>query len=501
MLRQPTVGDLIIRALRRYPERLAFTGADGEASYSDVALRVARLIALFDTLGLEKGATVAQLARNSISQWSVIAACYIAGLRSVTMQAYAADPEGQAYFLRKSDADVVICDAEFAGCVQPLTALVPRVRNWFCHQEAIPGAVGLAEAMEKVAPTELVDRAEPEDIVRVGFTSGTTGPAKGVLLSSRALAACAVINTSEDPWPRRPVVLCAEGVAGGFGNFIVPTLMLGGTVVLGQRAEPEVVLALMGQYRPNMLLCLPMLFNAILDHSEAGAVDWSSLELLIFSGASIAPTRLAEAQGLFGPVVSQVYGQTDCPKGLAILTRADHSRPDKLGSVGTPFSTVEVAILGRDGGRCAVGEIGELCARGPIVMSGYAQEPELSAARLSNGWLHTGDLASQDVDGYLTLYDRVEYRLVDGERTVPARQVEDGLRGRAGILDVALVQHGGRVTAFVVGADGISDEAVRDHARRAGWDRIDAVRIIDELPLLMIGRVNKGLLRQWAEAA
>ncbi|GAB1511046.1 class I adenylate-forming enzyme family protein [Actinophytocola sp. KF-1] len=337
------IGELVLGALRARPDRVAFEHAGTALSYRDAETTVLGLVALLAKLPPED--TVVQVRPNDPLQWLVNAACYVAGRRS-------------------------------AGIAPGTPDLAERL--------ARIGPATVLSDVDVPAPGGPVEVAPAEAVVRLGFTRGTMGPVKGVELTSGALGAVATMLRDTLPWPDRPRVLCPEPVAGGFGNLVAPTLSLGGTLVIPDESDVDALLDAVEAHRPTVLLLMPPTFRAVLDHPRA--VDWSCLELLIYSGTSLTADEIDRAHTRFGPVLCQVFGQVEVPKTIAYSTPDDHLGPHRS-SLGRPFPGTEIRI----------DETGELCVRGPNIARSYAF-PAGSPVR--DGWLRTGDLCRVE-NGYL----------------------------------------------------------------------------------------------------
>jgi fatty-acyl-CoA synthase len=329
-------------------------------------------------------------------------------LRSVSLHPTLTSEHAQAALLDFADTKLFLGDRSFDERLPAYRARAGHVRHWFSHDAGgtLPSFWQAAAAFDGTA---LCNRAAPEDIVRLGLTRGTMGPRKGVLLSARALAATAMIQLADVDWPAEPTVLCAEPIAGGFGNMVLPTLLRGGTLVLQQGFEPGRFVDAMQLHRPSVALMLPSALLQLLDAPEAAAADWSSLHLLVYSGGSLASERIEQAHRLFGHVLCQVHGQTECPKAFSLLRPHEHaSTEDSVRlSLGMPCSGTQVAILHDDLSPCPPHVVGELCVRGPAIASGYWRQPELTAQALRGGWWHSGDRCFVDARGYLHFVERM----------------------------------------------------------------------------------------------
>ncbi|MGY3563988.1 fatty-acyl-CoA synthase [Bradyrhizobium sp. USDA 4463] len=497
-----TIGDLIIGALNRYHDRTAFVHGAQQISYGEVADTVSRLIQLFEKCRLEAGDTVVQVASSCPEQWCVTAACYIAGLRSVTLHSSGGSVEDQAKLISRSAASIVICDSQ-DDRVSKLKERCSDVRLWYSHGRDCTGVANLWEQASVFPPGPLKNVANSEDIIRLGYTGGTTGPRKGVLLSNRSLLAMTMISLSDVEWPERPCVLSAEAVAGGFGNMILPTLQRGGTFIMQGDFDPSAFLDAVQQHRPNVLLFLPPTLRALMSDPRAKERDWSHLSLLIYSGANLPVPVIREALDLFGPVLCQVYGQTECPKSLAVLRKTDHASKDEklLGSLGQPCSGIQTVLLDHQLRECEVGQVGELCVRGPIVTSGYWMNPAATQRATEGGWWHTGDLCVRDERGYLYFVDRAEDAVIAAGRLIYPRLLEERLMAHPAVQAVAVMLSGtasGSVAAraIVVQRGDLNEDELRPLAEGEDGVRLISLHSTDQLPRTAIGRIDRGTLRE-----
>jgi fatty-acyl-CoA synthase len=453
---------------------------------------------------------VVQLCRNSPEQWFVVAALYIAGLRSVNLHPMGSI-EDHVFIINDSEALAVIADGHHASRIADFQRLCPSVRVWACHGDADRLPCVWKEA-GRFTPARLIADSGPEDIIRLAYTGGTTGRPKGVMLSNRALMANLLLSLAESDWPLDIRVLCVTPITHGAGNLIVPALFRGGTVYLHKEFDKSRFLEAVEKEKITVTFCVPTLLYALLDHGPTREADLSSLKLILYGAAPMAPTRIKEALTVFGPVLCQRYGQTEAPSSIASLRIVDHEhqRRDLLSSCGRPFPGIRVEILDDEGGRVPQGEIGEICLRGPILMSGYWKQPELTAEVFRHGWLHTGDMAREDEQGYLYIVDRKKDMIISGGFNVYPREVEDVLTACPGVAAAAVIgvpdaRWGEAVVAFVQPRPGITLEedalkrTVRE--RKGPVNTPKQIRIVDKMPATALGKPDKKQLRAWYSAS
>ena len=493
------VGDIILTALARFPDRIAFIDGEGEVSYADLGRRIAQALGAFVRLGLRPGDTVAQLSANGTDMYAVMAAAYIGGYRSLTLHPLAGR-EDQQFILADAGARVLIADAKHVVRAQELS--LPGLRR-LGHA----AADGL-EPFWTAADTEsiLPDQAwgGAETIVRLAYTGGTTGRPKGVMLSNRALVANSMMALAGIPWPVDDIrFLCPAPISHGAGSIILPTLVRGGTIILQQGFDVTRFCAALTRYKANVTWLVPTMLIGLLDQTDAAQADFTSLRTLIWSGAPMAPARVGQAIDRFGPVLVQCYGQTEAPNTILTLAGTDLAR--KPMAAGRPFPGLEVALLDGQGQPVAKGAAGEICVRGPLVMSCYWRMPEASREAFAHGWLHTGDVGRIDADGDWHIIDRQKEMIITGGFNVFPKEVEDVLTAQPGVAAACVfgVPHpkwGEAVAAVVVTAPGatLSAEALAQAVRDAKGP-IQVPKLIEPMPaipLTGLGKPDRKALRR-----
>lgn len=500
-----TLGETIISAIRRNPERVAFIAGDSQLTYREMGERIARAIAMFDTLGLRPGDAVAQLSGNRPELFCIVAAAYIHGLRSVTLHA-AASVSDHAHILRDSQAKLFITEDYHAKSAAELKAIAGEALCWFSHDGngEIRNFWTEAEALD---PGNLAVRSASDRVIRLAYTGGTTGKSKGVMLTDRSLLTNTLLWLSAFAWPDHVRYLCVAPMSHGAGSLILPVLMRGGTIVLHRGFDAGRILADIERHDIDVTWLVPTMLYGLLDHEDTAKVELSSLKAVVYSGAPASPTRIAQALDVFGPVMVQAYGQTEAPNTILILDQRDHSDASsgRLHSAGRPAPGLQVALLDDEGREVGQGDVGEICVRGPLVMDGYWNQPEQTEETLRGGWLHTGDLAHRDEDGFYYIVDRKKDMVISGGFNVYPREIEDVLSAHPDVAAVAVIgipdaKWGEAVTAVVVPHAGRDPKAedlmdlVRE--RKGPVHTPKTVVFVETLPLTSLGKTDKKALRQ-----
>ena len=506
-----TIADVVISAIAEYPQRKAFSNDEAVVTYRELGEQISRIGQLLDSLGLRPGDTVAQLGVNRYEVFAIIVAVYMRGLRSLTLHAMGSEAD-HAYVLNDSDAKVVIVDEYHGSRVSALQSRCPQVAKWLSVGQ-VSGCTDLSKAISAFNPQPFAVNGDAESVVRIAYTGGTTGQPKGVMLSNRALLTNALLDVAAKDWPQDVRYLCVAPISHGAGSMVVPTLMQGGCVTLLRSFSVDAVIEAIKKYACNVTWMVPTMLYGLLDSGRTQEVDWSRFHSLVYSGAPASPTRIRQALNLLGPVLLQSYGQSEAPNDILILSREDHARLDDaaLASAGRPYPLLRVALLDDNGNEVPQGERGEICVRGPIVMSGYLNKPEETAAVLSGDWLHTGDVAYKGADGLYYIVDRKKDLIITGGFNVFPKEIEDTICANPGVAAAAVIgvpdpKWGEMVVAYVqlkAGMD-ISGEVIANEVRQAKGPVATPKRVefVSTLPLTGLGKIDKKALRSihWASS-
>ena len=498
----PTFFSLVLRALRKYPERTAFRQGELAVLYQDVIDFMGKAQAVLSSHGMRRGARVALLTENRYETWCASVAAQ--GLGAATSWLHPLSSlDSQVSQIRDVGATVLIIDTDgFKARAHELAAALPDV-SVFHVGEAGPGAdlLTLVAEHEQVQP---IERAIATDIGTLNFTGGTTGRQKAIVREAGQVALMAIAMNSELELPDGVQYLAIALISHVTGQLIAPTLMRGGTVHLIKKFDAGQVLEIIQRERISATLMVPTMIYKLLD-APLEEFDLGSLELVVYAGSVISPDRLRQAIQRIGPVFSQVYAQTECTP-IAILRRSDHDLddPSSLAACGYPMATAEIAILDDSNQPVAAGEIGEICVRSPSVMQSYLEQPEATQQALAGEWLHTGDIGFADPRGRLSIVDRKKDMIVSGGSNVYPREVEDVLAAHGAVASVAVVgvphaTWGEAVAAFVVLRDGAEVEAADliAYVRERKGPLIAPKQVIfaDALPTTPFGKIDKKKLR------
>ena len=461
--------------------------------------RSRRLGAGLTELGIPPGDRVVVTMANAPEVGIAYQAIWRAGA-VVTPASFLLPAADLRHVVSDSEATAVITSPEFADKAREATSGIETVKFVISNGDG-DGLVSLA-ALEGAQPAPIVPRDDGE-LAALLYTGGTTGRAKGVMLSHANLdfSGAAAQQAAFVQGVNRGLVALpmshAYGLLVTIATMHSPERTLG---VLMRWFEPTRFLAVIEEHRLQTSAVVPSMLQILLSE-RLEDYDLSSLRFLSCGAAPLAP-EVAEQFTRRVPSVSirQGYGLTES----AALISTNPVGRERDGSVGLPVPGTEVRILDDDARELAPNEVGEICARSPGVMRGYWRAPEADAEALRGGWLHTGDLGYLDEDGYLFIVDRKKDLIIRGGFNVYPRDVEDALQEHPAIEAAGVVGrpdeiHGEEVVAFVSlrpDATTTAEELIEwGRGRIGGYKYPREVLILDAMPLTNVGKLDRKALR------
>ncbi|HEY4243669.1 MAG TPA: long-chain fatty acid--CoA ligase [Kofleriaceae bacterium] len=354
-----------------------------------------------------------------------------------------------------------------------------------------------------------LDVAPLDDVAMVVGTGGTTGRPKGVMLTGHNLEAMTALTLMGYPFVHRPVYLALAPLTHAAGVLCFPILTRGGRIVIMPAPDLGELLALIPLHRVTHLFLPPTLIYMLLADARLATTDLSSLVCFWYGAAPMSVQKLEEALVRIGPVMAQLFGQTEAPMMITTMAPAEHFRADgsiareRLASCGRPSPLTTVAILGDDGAVLPAGQRGEIVVRGPLVMAGYYQDEAATREASRFGWHHTGDIGYLDDDGYLFIVDRLKDMIISGGFNVYSAEVEQALMQHAAVQDCAVIglpdeKWGERVVAVVqLRGEATADELIAFVKARIGSVKAPKqLEIWPDLPRSKVGKVLKSEIKQ-----
>jgi len=412
-------------------------------------------------------------------------------------------PAEVVYIAADSGARAVVAIEQTAPLAQAAAAQCPDLQHVIVSGESVPaGAIDFAALMAG-PPGDLPEPGADADIAALMYTSGTTGRAKGAMLSHTNLVANAQSCADGVRMTPDDIFLTVLPLFHSFGATVcmITPVLVGATSVLLPRFDALPALQAIEAERVTLFAGVPSMFAWLTALKAERVPDTSSLRLCISGGAPL-PTEIIEPfEARYGSCLLEGYGPTEASPVVS-CNRARDTR--RIGSVGPPLPGVEVQIQDDEGRQIPAGEVGEICVRGANVMQGYWHAPEQTAETMRAGWLLTGDLGRVDDQGYIYIVDRKKDLIIVGGLNVYPREVENVLRELPEVRDCAAIgvksaMQGERVKAFVElhEGQGLDEERALTHCheRLARYKVPRSIEVIATLPRSATGKVLKRELR------
>jgi len=508
------LGMYTARSARFWANRPAILFRDRALSYAQLEQRSNRLAHALLALGLQRGDRVAVVSPNRPEIVELECALYKTGLVKVALNSRLA-PGELADALANAEPVACLAGPEHRGMVDEAAAQVPGLRHRIAFSPA-PGQGGwldyealLAQASDAHIHVEM----RADELAVLHYTSGSTGKLKAAMQTvGNRMASLRKIVMGRMHAQRDDVLMLCGPITHASGMFIQPMLYQGVTVLLMERFQPAEILEAIEKHRVTMCFFVPAMINALLAEPSIRTRDLSSLRLVSYGAAPMSPSRIREAWAAFGPVMAQGYGAGETTGGVIALGIDDHAlaieggRPELLSACGRPACESDVQVLDAQGRAVEGDEIGEICVRGPDVFAGFWRAPEPTREALGeDGWLHTGDLARVDREGYIHIVDRKKEMLVSGGFNVYPTEVEAVLAQHDAVYEVCVIgvpdDHWGEaVKAIVVLREGARAEAgeLMDfcRGRLADFKRPRSVDFTEHLPKNANGKLSRKDVRE-----
>jgi acyl-CoA synthetase (AMP-forming)/AMP-acid ligase II len=418
------IGTLPARHARYRPDKIAFVFGDERLTWRRFNADINRLANALLRDGLRKGDKIATLLPNCPELMAAYWAAAKTGLVMVPCSTLLREG-GLASLLRDSDARVVLLDAKLAPLAAAIRGGLSGIRpeRWIAVGGRAEGFRGYADLVEDAPEHEPPDAGLVDsDPYNIMYTSGTTGAPKGIVHTHYIRAMyCALFASAWRMTPESVVLHAGAIVFNGAMLDLMPWMFLGCRYVLHPAFDAGAVLRDIERERVTHMVMVPSQIVALLDHPVFESARLQSLEMLQSVGAPLLLEHKNRLNAALPGRFYELYGLTE--GFVTVLDREDAVR--KAGSVGVPPPFFEIRILDENGRDAPTGTVGEICGRGPILMAGYHQRPDLTAQAVPDGWLRSGDLGYLDEDGFLYLVDRKKDLIVSGGVNVYPKDIEE----------------------------------------------------------------------------
>ncbi len=500
------IGSIFSGHARYRPDHLAFVFEDQRLTWLELNKSINRLANALLELGIQKGDKVATILPNCLELFETYWAVTKIGAVVVPSSTLLLQ-EGMKTLLQNSDSVLLITNSSF---VEPINAIKPELpaiadnRYLLIDSSDAPGYQdyhALKAGASDLEPEGIrIDRDDPFNIM---YSSGTTGLPKGIVHTHFIRAMYATIFASSYRMTPESVTMHAGAIVfnGAFVD-LMPTVYLGATYVLLPQFDPISYIETIERERVTHVMMVPAQIISMLNSPNFSADALKSLEMILSLGAPLHLEHKEELNKRLPGRFYELYGLTE--GFVTVLDKNDYAA--KPNSVGVPPQFNEMKILDENENEVAVGEVGEICGRGPLLMSGYYKQPDLTADAVKDGWLHSGDMGYVDEDGFLYLVDRKKDMIISGGVNVYPRDIEEIAVQHPAVQEAAVfgIPHdkwGETPLAVVVlqEADSINPEELKDWINErvsAKFQRVQAVVIRDDFPRNVAGKTLKRVMRE-----
>lgn len=495
------IGGFLTRRSRITPDREGLVCEGVRRTYQDLNDRANRLANAMTALGIEHGDRIGILAFNEPEYYDMYFGLGKIGATLVPVNYRLAGPEIQ-YILSDSGSKVLVFGPEYAEVVDAIRSNIPT-KDFIAISDNPPDwAKSYDTLISEASDGEPQIVGGDDDTLTILYTSGTTGRPKGAELTHMYYYWNSVN------------LMCTLGLDIGNTSLIALPLFhigalagppwvvhSGGKVVLLRTLDPQRFLELIEEEKISGFGSVPQLLDFLKLVPDFEKYDWSSVKTILVYAAPVPVTLIREYEAS-GIEVRQLYGLTECNTGTVLDSE---NAIDKVGSCGRPFFHTEVRVVDEDGQDLPPEEKGEVLLRAPNMMKGYLNRPDETAAAIKDGWLHTGDIAKMDADGFLYILDRKKDMIISGGENIYPAEIEDALLNNPKVADVGVIGYphekwGEAVKAIVVVQEGQSlteEELIEWCQGKIGRFKIPkSVVITDAIPRTPTGKILKTELRK-----
>lgn len=500
------------RAMLLKPDAAVVIYHDTAHSFRQLKEGAANFAGVLADLGLGRGDRVGIFGMNSYQFVEMIYGTWWGGgvINAVNTRW---SPQEIAYSLDDCDTKILFVDDTFAPIAVELLKLSNSLEKLVFYGEGVAPA-GMLDLRDLRAsagsPDDAMRRAD--DIAAVMYTGGTTGKPKGVALSHNNIGYGSLATLLASPREEGAISIHAAPMfhIGGLGLIFQQFALLNTQVILPAFDEVAILEAIQ-QHKCSLTFFVPTMMKMIIDHKDFSKYDVGSMRTIQYGASPIDEPLLKQAMTAFpNAEFTQLYGMTELSPVITVLKPDDHITkagvPNKLRSAGRPISIAEIRIVDEAGDPLSAGQVGEITARGPMVMAGgYWNNPEQTAEAIHDGWMHTGDSGYFDADGYLFVVDRIKDMIISGGENVFSTEVENVISQVTGVSMCAVIglpdeKWGEAVHAVVVlreGAEATGTEIIAFCREKiAHYKCPRTVEFRDELPMSAAGKLLKYKLKK-----
>ncbi|WP_342605384.1 AMP-binding protein [Peribacillus sp. FSL E2-0159] len=515
MLHNLTFQSLLNKGMKRFGELPAITLLPtGETiTYDELWKKTDLISSYLLRLGAGRGVRIASIIPNSFESVMFGLAIQQCGATLVPLSEKLGKRELK-FILKEAKPEVVIIATQTH--FDTILEYLEEMKKEVVHVIGLPGFnLDYPEEFERFQwPGEInnldLPLAEAEDIALLSYTGGTTGTPKGVMHSQKGLGAAILSAAIEDPLDDRDRVLLSTPIVHSAGSLLWRSLVSGVHVYVMGSFDAAAFIRAIKEHEITTTFMVPTMLYRLLDQTKKMEYDMSSMRNIFYGASPISQKRLKEAFEVFGPIMRQQYGMTECNIVITRLSKsahvwAYHNNSEILKSCGKPCILTEVRLIDDEGNDVKPSELGEIIVKSPAMMAGYYQRPELTQEYIRDGWFYTGDIGKWDESGYLYIVDRKKDMIISGGMNVYSSEVERvvNLHPSVALSACIGVPHTdwGEVVCVVASLqDGLnctSEELIDFCKQRTSKYMVPkVVYFLDKFPLTPIGKIDKKELRK-----
>jgi len=499
------------------PDKSAIVFEGKRYTFSQLNERVSRLANGLLKLGVKKGDRVALLQVNCNQSVETYFAVARIGAIYVPLNFRVKDKE-LIYMLNTAEANTLFIGERYIKLVESIRPELTSVQHFISIDSGREDMLNYEDLIASSTADEVVTEIDDNDTTILMYTAGTTGFPKGVMLPHSSFSIYVLENvTPADPETEERNILTVPLYHVAGIQAMMAAIYGGRTLLMERQFDPKEWMELVEKEKANRAMMVPTMLKQLLDHPDFNKHDLSSLKVITYGAAPMPLEVIKRALETF-PGVSFInaFGQTETASTITTLSPEDHvlsgseeereKKLKRLASIGKPMSDVEMKVIDEDGKGLPVGEVGEIVARGPRVMSGYWKDEEKTGKTIDkDGWVHTGDMGYMDEEGYFFLSGRATDMIIRGGENISPEEVEGVIHAHPKVNECAVIgvpdEEWGEVPICVVvlkeGEKATPEELIEYcRAELASYKRPRSVVFCDDLPRNPMGKVLKRELRE-----
>lgn len=436
--------DFFDRGAAHYPDRACFVAGERSYSYREIRELTLRIANGLRSHGFVAGTKGAVLSMNDPIAFTCTLSILRAGGVWVPVNPRNALEE-HVHILSEFDCELLFYHSQLQPIVDEIRKRVPGIRHYLCVDTAVGDVPAVSDWANQFPAEEVWLPCDPDALALLVGTGGTTGKPKGVMLTNRNVETFCAATMTAMPYAEPPVYLAAAPLTHAAGILCFPLMAEGATTVIHTHVDPKDILAAIPLHRVTTLFLPPTAIYVLLAQPNVRDVDYSTLRYFIYGAAPMSVEKLKQALDVFGPVMAQLFGQTEAPMMITFMTPREHrengqpASDRRLKSCGRATPFVRVAVMDDNGKLLPQNEVGEIVVQGDLVTNGYYKNPEATAVSRAFGWHHTGDMGYRDEEGYYYIVDRKKDLIISGGFNIYPGEIEQVIWSHEAVQDCAVV--------------------------------------------------------------